>query len=131
MEENTSRLMVRYTHSKEGQHKNTLVAILDGDDVYFGIARCHLRVDTFVKKMGREAALNRATKMMKAVATCLTNEEANLRLSGECSMENGLCLYWDGLRGHCKRTDIQAMKEYFFTLEDRTAIMMRHMYRYQ
>jgi hypothetical protein len=59
-----NKYRIRYSNVK-----NTLVTTQDGDYVYFGIARCNMRVgDRFNKKHGTMVALSRAEKAQDKLA---------------------------------------------------------------
>ena len=46
--------------------KNTLITARDNDIIYFGIARCHLPLDTMSKEKGKLLAMNRLNSAIVA-----------------------------------------------------------------
>jgi hypothetical protein len=109
-----TRSITRYARDKKGNLKNTLVAFILGDEIYFGIARCRMGMDTFCKKQGRRTAMVRAQKMIKEIEKCKAAGEENYDL--DCN--SNICVHFSGLRGHLKAADWPVLKEYFFSLED-------------
>jgi hypothetical protein len=57
---------VRYSRIRNGL-KNTLVTVRDGDKVFFGISRCNIKKDTFIKKFGVEVARGRVDLAVQEV----------------------------------------------------------------
>ena len=55
-----SNVRVRYSRLDKRVPKNTLVTIRDGETVYFGIARCNRKLDTFRRDVGTHIATKRA-----------------------------------------------------------------------
>lgn len=83
--------------------KNTLVTVRNGDLVYFGIARCHSRLDTFKKTLGTKIATERCN---------LAVEEF-----GDVTTEN-FTLHASGLRGVVRLDSIQALLRYFDNIDN-------------
>jgi hypothetical protein len=85
---------IRYRYNKK---KNTLATIREGDNVYFGISKCHLSAgDSFNKDRGRRIALGRA---MLEKETFKTGIDFNIHVSG--------------LRGYCNINHIVDVLKYF------------------
>lgn len=63
--------MVRYSTNVEGSdRKDTLFTFREGELVFFGIARCNLRVgDKFDRELGKKIAQGRALKAQSLVAS--------------------------------------------------------------
>src|SRR5690242_11784146 len=62
---NTRTARVRYSRLDEKRSpKNTLYTKLDGDSLYFGIARCNVKLDTFTRSVGSHIAEERANRAL-------------------------------------------------------------------
>lgn len=91
----------RIRYYPKGSPKNTLVTIdsESGDFVYFGISRCNQNAgDTVNKQLGKKIARGRAVRATKDVV-----------------YGNAATFYLDmsGLRGFCKKSNIQDLLNYF------------------
>lgn len=78
--------------------KNTLATVRLGDLVFFGIARCNTKMDTFYRWMGTEIAMSRAEKAIEEMLGM--------------PVEN-LTVHRSGLRGVVSAEDIPALLGYF------------------
>jgi len=81
--------------------KNTLYTVEDGDNIYFGIARCNSKNDVFRKSIGTAISQGRAE---------LAQDE-----SEEMSdvLKDNFITHASGLRGVVKSEDIVDLLEYF------------------
>lgn len=55
-----SKVRIRYGRLTNRAPKNTLITVKVDDVVYFGIARCNVKMDVFHKEIGKYIALQRA-----------------------------------------------------------------------
>lgn len=109
--ENASSLrsITKYGY-KNGEKKNTLFAFHVGNTLVFGISRCR-RGDTFSKKEGRYAAINRAEKMLRDLlleCNCVDNIHVP---------EGTWQLHEDGLRGYCHVEDYERIRSYLSNID--------------
>lgn len=83
--------------------KNTLFGYVVEDlgVVFFGIARCRLRNDMFVKKTGRLIARERAKKLIHLART------TDMPLNQDFFISEGF------KNGYCKLENLQKMKDFF------------------
>ena len=95
---------VRYSRVDEQRNpKNTLVTVNDGQTVYFGIARCNLKLDTFHKRVGRYIASERAL-----LARDDTQEYRYNQLN-----DGPIRLHESGLRGSVPSSEVKQLVQYF------------------
>ena len=78
-----------YLLPDKSEPKSTLITIQEGFYIYFGIARCNLRADRFVKKVGRELALSRSESALKSYFPNAIEKAPSFVLNS------------DGLSGYC------------------------------
>ena len=91
---------VRYSRFDDGR-KNTLVTVRNGDQIFFGVARCNLTAgDTMRKSQGRMIASARALKA-----------KTESDLSG--FFQDGMFVHSSGLRGFCRVDEIKTLLQYF------------------
>ena len=89
-----SKVRVRYSRLDKRVPKNTLVTIRDGDTVYFGIARCNRKLDTFRRDVGTHIATKRAELARECGSSSIhttDGEDLNVhasRMRGHTTVEN-------------------------------------------
>lgn len=105
MSNNTEQARIRYSRLENRSPKNTLVTLRDGDDVYFGIARCNVKLDTFNKSVGKYIAAQRAA---------LVTEDDTTRYHSS----NGLVLHESGLRGYTSVSNITKLLDHFNDVDE-------------
>ena len=89
---------IRYRYNKR---KNTLATIREGDVVFFGISKCHVKMgDVFDKNRGRTIALGRADL-----------EHATVEIDNDPNIS--LRLHDSQLRGHCGVNNVKELVRYF------------------
>ena len=101
--------MTRYSKNPDkSNRKNTLFTIRDGDNVFFGIARCNRFVgDTFRKSQGQMIAKARAIRAKIDFDT----------MPAELGMPPFLT-HANGLRGFCDKANIVELLQYFESIDD-------------
>lgn len=77
--------------------KNTLATVRDKNLIYFGIARCNNKLDTFNKNIGKRIALNRL----------------NLAINEFNISTESFVIHHSGLRGVIDVKSIKALIKYF------------------
>lgn len=100
---------VRYSRLENRRPKNTLVTIRDGNNVYFGIARCNVKLDTFHKNIGTYIAEQRAKR---ALDTTERDSEEHY------SSHNNLRLHESGLRGYTTLEKVKEVVNYFRNVDE-------------
>ena len=102
----TSEIRVRYGRLNNRMPKNTLVTIKDGDKIYFGIARCHSKMDKFRKDIGIKTATIRAESAYRA-----SNGKTYSDGVGEISLNKS------GLLGVATMNSIKTLLNYFQNID--------------
>ena len=104
----TQGTRVRYSRLDEKRSpKNTLYTRLEGENLYFGIARCNVKLDTFVRSVGTHIAEERAKRALSDAS------ETNYSTLGT------LTLHSSGLRGVVSRSNVKELIEYFRSVDER------------
>jgi len=104
----SERKRVRYSRLDEKRSpKNTLYTFQDGENLYFGIARCNVKLDTFERSIGTRIAEERARR---ALETNIPNSVYYPR--------GALTLHHSGLRGRVNRTEVKELIEYFRSVDE-------------
>jgi len=76
-----NKVRVRYSRLEKRVPKNTLATICDGDTIYFGIARCNRKLDTFRREVGTHIASKRAELAKEGSCNdVITTVEADLQV---------------------------------------------------
>lgn len=104
MPPNSEDIQIRYSRFGLGDAsvpKNTLVTYRDGEQVYFGIARCNLQADHPSKLLGRSQARFRA-------------DHAVRRLGG---VKCVFLINEGGLDGKCHQDTLHMLLDYFYGLD--------------
>jgi len=96
----------------KGPGKNTLVTKRIGDILLFGIARCNLHLDTFVKKEGRKEAIKRLADAQK-----LTEEWAE-HLAQDPPGHLMMITSSDGLSGVCSVSIVRGLIQHFEKIDE-------------
>ena len=105
---NTRSVRVRYSRLDEKRSpKNTLYTKLEGESLYFGIARCNVKLDTFVRSVGSHIAEERANRALTET------ENSNYATVGSLSVHRS------GLRGSVSRSNVKELIEYFRSVDER------------
>ncbi len=107
-----SNLRVRYSRrGTKRSPKNTLFTERseDGNTIYFGIARCNSKLDTFRRDVGTYVAGERESRAFGE----LTNRDV-----GQYHPYGSLTLHYSGLRGSVPRSNIVELLEYFKNVDD-------------
>lgn len=92
----------RHGRNRRGELCGTLVTVREGDTIYFGIAKCNLKCDSFSKADGRERAIDKAY-----IAYDNRDKFRNP------IVKDGLTLHKSGLLGKCNVDNIPALLDYF------------------
>ena len=96
---------VRYSREDEDRTpKNTLYTHLQGNRLYFGIARCNAELDHFNKATGKHIANQRALKALQ------DDRFANI-------FHGNLQLHKSGLRGNVEKNNAKELIQYFRSVD--------------
>ena len=90
--------------NRSGQRRSTLVTLRNDDKIFFGISRCHSKLDKWDKQEGLRRARLRAQ-----IATQMVARSAS---------DNGLTTYGSGLLGYCDVADVKNLIKYFREITD-------------
>lgn len=103
--------MTRYSkHPNAANRKNTLVTIMEGDTIFFGISRCNMHAgDKFLKAKGKLVAKARAEKAFKEFAPLASV----MAKQGEFELN----AFSNGLRGFVHHTHVPELLEYFRNID--------------
>lgn len=103
------RTRVRYSRlSREDRTpKNTLVTVREGNTVYFGIARCNRKLDTFHRTTGTHIATQRALLVASGDSD-----------SYSCPTNRVFRLHKSGLRGSVPLENVKEVINYFRTVDE-------------
>ncbi len=87
--------------------KNTLVTYRDGENIFFGIARCNDKLDTFNKDLGKRIARNRAnlTLNIDNVSTYTSVPDTSI------------LVYQDQLRGMVPIVKVKELLDFFNNID--------------
>ena len=104
-----SDVRVRYSRLEKRVPKNTLATIRDGDTVYFGIARCNRKMDTFKRDVGTHIAMARAGLAQEGPCNDLHTTDGDdlevhvSRMRGRTTVENvkELIKYFNNIDAVC------------------------------
>ncbi len=100
--------MVRYG-KLNNDRKDTLFTFRSEDKIFFGIARCNVKVgDAFDKELGRKIAQNRALKAQEV----FTTEKVNLENSDIANLKEFVSY------GAIPVTEIKSLLSYFRSLQN-------------
>ena len=91
------------------QPKNTLVTVRSNDTIYFGIARCHIPLDSMSKEKG------------KALAVCRLNsaiETRDLSRPKAWVIDGSLKIHRSGMFGQIDVAEIKKLLQYFDNLDE-------------
>lgn len=110
----TQRSRVRYSRlsRKDRTPKNTLVTVRQGDTVYFGIARCNRKLDTFHKNIGTYIAQQRADIASNDGAA--SSDYSLHAVTGDVDFR----LHRSGLRGCVRIENVKEVVNYFRTVDE-------------
>lgn len=109
-ESSTTRVRYSRLSREDRTPKNTLVTIRRGDTVYFGIARCNRKLDTFHKNIGTYIAQQRVQ---------LAQTEPRDDYSTYVPESNSdFVLHKSGLRGSVSLTNIKEVVNYFRIVDE-------------
>ena len=93
----------------ERHPKNTLVTARDNDVIFFGIARCHVPLDTMSKEKGKALALNRLNSAFEASSL----ERPNMWV-----VDGSFRIHRGGLFGQVGVEEIKKLLQYFDNLDE-------------
>jgi hypothetical protein len=104
MNKEEKQMRVRYGRLEDRSPKNTLVTIKKDNFVYFGIARCNSKLDTFYKSIGTHIAEQRAQLAVSDI--------------GMYSYHDGIEIHRSGVRGNTEVENIKSLISYFENIDE-------------
>lgn len=99
---NTER--IRFGRTKSKTPKNTLITKRYDGVIFFGVARCHSKLDYFSKRLGKHVATER-------LYLAVEEPKAHYQQHG------ALNLHPNGLRGFCVVQEVKQLLQYFDNID--------------
>lgn len=94
---------------RRGVKNSVLVTLKSGDEIYFGISKCHKKLDTW----DREEGLRYARQRLNAALSMTAAERANTLKPDWKTPVDSLVIHKDGTLGRCHVKDVKKLLAYF------------------